>query len=69
MRRLGDESGFPWLTASRLPDLVLYHPVGLDDRAGEPTSDSRPHAGGSHVELGSEELEAELAERFGSGWN
>src|SRR5690349_13844707 len=35
-RRLGDPSGFPWLSASRLPELLLYHPFGLDDRTGEP---------------------------------
>jgi uncharacterized protein YcbX len=67
LRRLGDESGFPWLTASRLPDLVLYHPVGLDDRAGEPLPTHVRTPAGAHVELGSEELEAELAERFGGG--
>jgi uncharacterized protein YcbX len=27
-RRLGDDSGFPWLTASRVAELLLYHPVG-----------------------------------------
>lgn len=30
-RRVGDGSGFPWLSASRLPELLLYHPVGLDE--------------------------------------
>jgi uncharacterized protein len=64
-RRVGDASGFPWLTASRLPDLVLYHPVGLDDRAGEPLPTHVRTPAGSHVELRSTELTAELAERFG----
>lgn len=35
-RRLGVDNGFPWLSASRLAELVLYHPVGLDESTGEP---------------------------------
>jgi len=35
-RRLGDPGGFPWLTAGRLPELVLYRPFGLDESSGEP---------------------------------
>src|SRR5687767_15530646 len=35
-RRLGDDSGFPWLSASRVPELLLYHPAGLEDSTGEP---------------------------------
>ncbi|MEX0909152.1 MAG: MOSC N-terminal beta barrel domain-containing protein, partial [Gemmatimonadaceae bacterium] len=30
-RRLGDDSSFPWLTASRVAELLLYQPVGLDE--------------------------------------
>jgi uncharacterized protein YcbX len=26
-RRVGDDSGFPWLSASRLPELVRYQPT------------------------------------------
>lgn len=29
-RRMGDDSGFPWLSASRVAELILYHPFGLD---------------------------------------
>ncbi|HEX5719612.1 MAG TPA: MOSC domain-containing protein [Thermoanaerobaculia bacterium] len=64
-RRLGDDSGFPWLSASRVPELVLYHPVGLDESTGEPTHVRTP--AGTHVELRSVELQSEVAERFGSG--
>lgn len=35
-RRLADRGSFPWLTASRLPELLLYQPVGRQGTAGEP---------------------------------
>src|SRR5262249_38830186 len=66
-RRIGDESGFPWLTASRFPELILYRPVGLDDSTGEPLPTHVVTPTGSRVELRGPELTAELARRFGSG--
>lgn len=66
-RRIGDESGFPWLTASRLPELLLYQPFGLDERSGEPLPTHVGTPAGSNVELWSAELQAEIAERCGSG--
>lgn len=66
-RRIGDDSGSPWLTASRLPELLLYHPFGLDESTGEPLPTHVLTPAGAHVELRSPELRAEIAERFGSG--
>jgi uncharacterized protein len=66
-RRMGVDSGFPWLSASRLPELLLYHPVGLDERTGEPLPTHVRTPAGSCVELRSPELTAEIAERLGSG--
>src|SRR4051812_13234954 len=66
-RRVGVDSGMPWLTASRLPELLLYHPVGLDESTGEPLPTHVRTPAGSCLELRSAELKAELAERFGSG--
>ena len=66
-RRLGDADGFPWLSASRLPQLILYQPVGLDETSGEPLPTHVRTPAGSRLELGSAELEAEIGERFGSG--
>ncbi len=64
-RRAADRSGFPWLTASRLPELVRYSPFKLDGSAedGLPTHVRTP--AGRELELESPELRAELAERFG----
>jgi uncharacterized protein YcbX len=66
-RRLGDEGGFPWLTASRLPELLLYHPSGLDESSGEPLPTHIRTPSGDRLELRGKELEAEIAARLGSG--
>jgi uncharacterized protein YcbX len=66
LRRLGDSSGFPWLTASRLPELLLYHPCGLDESTGEPLPTHVRTPTGLEIELRSEVLQRELSERFGS---
>jgi uncharacterized protein YcbX len=56
-RRMADSSNFPWLSASRLPDLVRYKPL---DGGRVRTPDGR------EVELRGAELQAEIGERFGS---
>lgn len=66
-RRLGDESGFPWLTASRMPELLLYHPFGRDESSGEPLPTHVRTPAGAQVELRSEALRSEVAERSGLG--
>ena len=65
-RRVGDAGGFPFLSASRLPRLVLYHPIGFEEQAGEPVPTHVRTPAGSRVELQGPELKAELSERFGS---
>ena len=64
-RRLDDGSDFPWLTASRLPELLLYHPIGLDENSAEPVPTQVRTPAGVHVELRGAALEKEIAERFG----
>jgi uncharacterized protein YcbX len=64
-RRLGDHSGFPWLTASRLPELLLYHPFGLDESTGEPLPTHVRTPAGAQLELHGTALESEIAERYG----
>lgn len=66
-RRVGIDNGFPWLSASRLSELVLYHPVGLDESTGEPLPTHVRTPDGDLLGLGSAELQAELAGRVGSG--
>ena len=65
-RRMGEDNGFPWLSASRLPELLFYRPVGLDESSGEslPTHVRTPS--GSQFEIRSVELNAEISERLGS---
>ena len=65
-RRVADNSGFPWLTASRIPELLLYQPYGLDDSTGEPLPTHVRTPAGTNVELRSAELQSEMAGRFGS---
>lgn len=65
-RRLGDHSGFPWLSASRVAELLLYHPSGLDDSTGEPLPTHVRTPAGTRVELRSVELQGEITERLGS---
>lgn len=65
-RRLGDDSGFPWLTASRHAELLLYHPFGLDESTGEPLPTHVRTPAGTHVELRTADLQREAAERSGS---
>jgi uncharacterized protein YcbX len=66
-RRLGDESGFPWLSASRVPELILYHPVGLDESTVEPLPTHVRTPAGAQIGRRSAELQSEIAERFGGG--
>ena len=65
-RRLRDDSGFPWLSASRVAELLLYHPLGLDESTGEPLPTHVRTPAGARVELRSVEFQSEVAERFGS---
>jgi uncharacterized protein YcbX len=65
-RRMEDRSEFPWLTASRLPDLLLFAPHHGEDGAERdlpthirtPDGEARPVFG--------EDLAAEVGRRYGS---
>jgi uncharacterized protein YcbX len=66
LHRVGNESGFPWLTAGRLPLLLQYKPVNrnTDGKEDLPTHVIAPD--GRELELRGEELQRELSEAFGS---
>jgi uncharacterized protein YcbX len=65
-RRLNDNSGFPWLTASRLPELLLYQPLGLDENSEEPTPTHVRTPEGMTLALRSAELQDSVAAKLGS---
>ncbi|MCU1266395.1 MAG: putative Fe-S protein [Acidobacteria bacterium] len=68
-RRLGDKSGLPWLTASKLPQLLLYKPFGLDSNANSKNGELLPtHVctpDGKEYELQSDELRKDISSRYG----
>jgi len=63
LRRIDDHSGFPWLSASRLHDLLLFAPHGrADGAAGDlPTHVRTP--GGEEMPVFGEDLAAEVGRR------
>ncbi len=65
-RRLNDKSGFPWLQASKLPQLLLYKPFGLDSSGPEPLPTHVRTPDGKEYVLRSDELREEVSSRFGS---
>lgn len=63
LRRLEDRSGMPWLTASRLPSLILYQPVPFDN-GGLPAAVRTPE--GKELPLFGDDLAADVAARLGA---
>jgi uncharacterized protein YcbX len=64
-RRLDERGGFPWLTASKLPELLLYTPLRDDgDGDGLPTHVRTPE--GEEMPILGEALAAEVGRRFGA---
>src|SRR5687768_11412976 len=62
LRRLEDTGGKPWLTASKLAELLRYTPTGRD-ADGLPTHVRLPD--GRELPARSEELDGEIARRHG----
>src|SRR5574337_778343 len=65
-RRLDQGGGFPWLSASKLPALILFTPQRREDGHGEalPTHVRTPE--GEEMPLLSEALAAEVGRRCGA---
>jgi len=65
-QRMDDRSGFPWLTASKLPDLLLFAPHRREDGApGDlPTHIRTPD--GEEMPVFGEDLATEVGRRYGA---
>jgi hypothetical protein len=65
-RRLDDRGGFPWLSASRLPDLLLFAPQRRPDgvQGDLPTHIRTPD--GEEMPIFGEDLATEVGHRYGS---
>jgi len=65
-RRIDDRSGFPWLTASKLPDLLLFAPQRREDGAQRdlPTLVRTPD--GEELPVFGENLATEVGRRYGA---
>ena len=64
-RRVEDRSGFPWLSASRVGELVLYRPFGeTEGNPLLPTHVRTPE--GKDLPLAGAELQEALSRRYGS---
>jgi uncharacterized protein YcbX len=62
---MDDRSGFPWLSAGKLPDLVRYAPLRRDDDPDDlPTHIRTPD--GKEMPVFGEELAAEVGRRYGA---
>ena len=66
LRRTQDQSGFPWLVASKLADLLLFSPQRREDGAGAdlPTHVRTPD--GALLPVFGEDLAAEIGRRHGA---
>ena len=65
LRRMDDRSGFPWLTAGRLPDLLLFAPHRDDRAQGDlPTHVRTPD--GEDLPVFGDELATEVGRRHGA---
>jgi len=67
-RRMDDRSGMPWLTASRIPELVLFTPQRHEDGApGDPLLPTHVRTpDGREMPVFGEELAAEVGRRYGA---
>jgi uncharacterized protein YcbX len=66
LRRLADAGPFPFLTAGRLAELVLYEPFGCQPGAGEPLPTHVRTPEGKEYELRDPALLKEIATRSGA---
>ena len=66
LRRVNDRSGFPWLSASQLPDLLLFTPHCPDDQPDEALPACIRAPDGEQLSVFGEDLAAEIGRRHGA---
>jgi uncharacterized protein YcbX len=64
LQRIGNHTGMPWLTASRLPELLLYTPLCRDAQSEIPTHVRTPD--GRELPAFGDELAADIERRCGA---
>ena len=64
-RRMADRSGFPWLSASRMPTMLLHKVVGTDATGGEPLPTHVLTPDGKELVIGGEDLNTYLSDCLG----
>src|SRR5262249_29478086 len=63
-RRIDNRSGMPWLTASKLPELLLFTPDNYNGAHGDlPTHIRTPD--GTHMSVFGKDLATEVGRRYG----
>jgi uncharacterized protein len=65
-RRLEERGGFPWLTASKLPDLLLFTPQLRENENGELMLTHVLTPDGQELPIFSEALAGEIKRRYGA---
>jgi uncharacterized protein YcbX len=65
-RRFVELGAFPWLTASRLPELLLYQPIGRKTTTAEPLPTHIRTPDGKEYGLADERLVKDIATRHGA---
>ncbi len=66
LRRVDDRSGMPWLTASKLPDLILFTPLRREEGAQEDSPTHIRTPDGKELAAFGEELAADVERRYGA---
>ncbi|MDP9018834.1 MAG: MOSC domain-containing protein, partial [Candidatus Eremiobacteraeota bacterium] len=66
LRRVDDRSGFPWLTATKVPELLMFGPEREEDAGAEDLPSHVRTPAGKLLPVFGDELAAEITRRFGS---
>jgi len=66
LRRVNDHSGFPWLSASRLPELLLFTPLCRQDDAQRDLPSHVRTPDGEELPIFGEDLAAGIERRLGA---